>query len=169
MSKHTSPPQVGVVMGSDSDWPVMQAAVETLEAFGVGCEARVISAHRTPEIATEFASGARARGLRVIIAGAGAAAHLAGAMAAQTTLPVIGVPIDATPLNGLDALLATVQMPSGVPVATVAVGGAKNAAMLAVQILATSDADLSDRLREHKDTMRAGVQAKDARLRESGS
>src|SRR5437773_220005 len=129
-------------MGSDSDWPVMSAAAERLAALGIAHEARVLSAHRSPDETARFAREARDQGYRVIICGAGAAAHLAGAVAAQTTLPVLGVPLDASGVQGLDALLATVQMPKGVPVATVAVGaaGAENAAILAAQILALSDA-----------------------------
>ena len=141
-------PRVAVVMGSQSDWPTMQAACETLERLGVGCQARILSAHRTPRRTAEFAAGAAGRGLRVIIAEAGGAAHLAGAIAAQTTLPVIGVPLAATPLAGLDALLATVQMPAGIPVATVAIGraGAKNAAVLAAEILALKYPELKEKL-----------------------
>ena len=138
MKTNLAKPQVGVVMGSDSDWPLMEATVKTLEQFGVPSETRVISAHRTPELATAYAAGASGRGLQVIIAAAGGAAHLAGVVAAHTTRPVIGVPIDSSALKGLDALLATVQMPPGVPVATVSVGswGARNAAFLAIEILA---------------------------------
>ncbi len=133
-------PLVGIVMGSDSDWATMERCASQLEALGVAYEARVISAHRTPEVAHEYARTAVERGLKVIIAAAGLAAHLAGAMAASTPLPIIGVPMAAGALNGLDALLSTVQMPPGVPVATVGIGepGATNAAILAVQILATA-------------------------------
>lgn len=152
-------PRVGIVMGSDSDLPVMEGAVAMLKKFGVPFEMTVASAHRTPERAAQFASGARDRGVRVIIAGAGQAAHLAGAMAAQTTLPVIGVPIDASSLQGLDALLSTVQMPPGIPVATVAIGkpGATNAGLLAVQILAVADPDLAALLDAYKKEMAAQV------------
>jgi phosphoribosylamine---glycine ligase len=155
-------PRVGIVMGSDSDLPVMEGAVAMLKKFGVPFEITVASAHRTPERAARFAAGARDRGLRVIIAGAGQAAHLAGAMAAQTTLPVIGVPIDASSLQGLDALLSTVQMPPGIPVATVAIGkpGATNAGLLAVQILAVSDPGLAALLEAHKKEMAAQVARK---------
>jgi phosphoribosylaminoimidazole carboxylase PurE protein len=160
--------RVAVLMGSDSDLPVMKLAVEGLKAFGLESEVRVLSAHRTPEATAEFAREAAGRGIGVIICGAGAAAHLAGAVAAQTTLPVIGVPLVAGPLGGLDALLATVQMPPGVPVATVAVGelGARNAAVLAAQILATGDAALAGKLRKHKTEMAAGVAAKDRKVRD---
>ena len=159
-------PRVLIVMGSDSDLPVMEETARTLEKLGVHYEMTVASAHRTPEKAASLAKNARARGIRVIVAGAGAAAHLAGALAAQTTLPVIGVPIDATPLNGLDALLATVQMPPGIPVATVAVGkmGAKNAGVLAAQILAVSDPVLHGRLREEKREMAEAVEKKAAKI-----
>jgi phosphoribosylaminoimidazole carboxylase PurE protein len=139
-------------MGSDSDWSVMKKAAATLEQFGISFEATVASAHRSPDKTAEYAQSARSRGIKVIIAGAGAAAHLAGAVVANTTLPVIGVPLDATSLNGLDALLATVQMPSGVPVATMAIGdaGAKNAAIFAAQILATADEELAGKLEQFK-------------------
>lgn len=159
-------PSVGILMGSDSDWPTMQAAAETLKEFGIACEARVISAHRTPDVAAEYAATAVDRGLRVIICGAGAAAHLAGVIAAHTPLPIIGVPLSATPLQGFDALLSTVQMPSGVPVATVAVGGARNAALLAVQILATADDELRRRFMEHKARMAEKVRLKDEQLQQ---
>jgi len=161
-------PRVAVLMGSDSDLPVMKLAVEGLKAFGLESEVRVLSAHRSPEAAAKFARGAAGRGIGVIICGAGAAAHLAGAVAAQTTIPVIGVPLVSGALGGLDALLATVQMPPGVPVATVAVGepGARNAAVLAAQILAVGDRALAERLRKHKAEMAAGVAAKDRKVRE---
>lgn len=153
-------PLVGVLMGSDSDWPVMQAAVAALERFGVPCEARVMSAHRTPGDVGEFARSAHERGLRVIICGAGMAAHLAGVVAAWTPLPVIAVPISAKQLDGLDALLASVQMPKGVPVATVAINGAENAGLLAVQILATSDPRLFAAFQQHKSSLAAAARAK---------
>ena len=155
-------PQVGIVMGSDSDLPVMEKAAEILKKFDIPYEMTVASAHRSPGRAAEFATTARQRGVRVIIAGAGHAAHLAGAMAAHSTLPVIGVPIDSSAFQGLDALLSTVQMPPGIPVATVAVGkpGATNAGLLAVQILATVDADLAQRLADHRKEMAAGVEEK---------
>lgn len=133
-------------MGSESDWPTMQAAAEVLRDFGVPFEARVLSAHRTPDAMTDYAKTARERGLRVVIAGAGGAAHLPGMIAASTTLPVIGVPVATRNLKGLDSLLSIVQMPGGVPVATVAIGQAKNAGLLAVQILATTDDALAGRL-----------------------
>ena len=135
-------PLVGILMGSDSDWPVMKAAADTCAEFGITCEAQVISAHRTPHDLTQYASNAHERGMRVIIAGAGGAAHLPGVTAALTPLPVIGVPIESKALKGLDSLLSIVQMPSGIPVATVAIGGAKNAGLLAIQILAVGDANL---------------------------
>jgi phosphoribosylamine--glycine ligase len=159
-------PQVGIVMGSDSDLPVMEETVAVLKKFGIACEMTVASAHRSPEKAARFASTARERGLKVIVAGAGQAAHLAGALAAQTTLPVIGVPIDSSSLQGLDALLSTVQMPPGIPVATVAIGksGARNAGILAVQILAVENADLARELDEYKKQMAAEVERKAQRL-----
>jgi phosphoribosylaminoimidazole carboxylase PurE protein len=159
---------VGVLMGSDSDLPVMQAALKVLKDFGIGAEVEVVSAHRSPDRAGEYARTASDRGLRVIIAGAGSAAHLAGVIAAETILPVIGVPIDSSPLKGFDSLLATVQMPPGVPVATMAIGaaGATNAALFAVQILSTADAALADRMAEHKEKLARGVREKNARLQE---
>ncbi|MBR5590173.1 MAG: 5-(carboxyamino)imidazole ribonucleotide mutase, partial [Anaerotignum sp.] len=138
--------KIGIVMGSDSDLPVVEKAMTTLEKFGVPFEAHVYSAHRTPVEASEFAKNARANGFGAIIAAAGKAAHLAGAMAANTTLPVIGIPIKSSTLDGLDALLSTVQMPSGLPVATVAIDGAENAALLAIQILAVEDVELAAKL-----------------------
>ena len=159
-------PLVAIVMGSDSDLPVMEKAAEVLEKFDVPYEMTVASAHRTPARAAEFAATARERGVRVIIAGAGHAAHLAGAMAAHSTLPIIGVPIDSSAFQGLDALLATVQMPPGIPVATVAVGkpGATNAGLLAVQIIATGDAELVRRLEDHRREMAAAVEKKAQQL-----
>ena len=133
-------------MGSTSDWEVMAAAAETLEAFGIPCEKRVVSAHRTPDLLVEYARTARERGLQVIIAGAGGAAHLPGMVAAMTPLPVIGVPVKSRALNGLDSLLSIVQMPAGVPVATVAINGAKNAALIAVSILALTRPEVAARL-----------------------
>ena len=143
-----SGPLVGVVMGSKSDYAVMRAAVEVLEEFGVGYEARIVSAHRTPDLLMEYAATARDRGLRVIIAGAGGAAHLPGMLAAKTVVPVLGVPVPSTALQGMDSLLSIVQMPRGIPVGTLAIGsaGAMNAGLLAVAILATTDAALQDRL-----------------------
>ena len=158
-------PLVGILMGSDSDWPVMEQAVKTLERFGVPCEARVLSAHRSPELVRQYASRAVARGLHLIIAGAGGAAHLAGVVAAHTTLPVIGVPIESKSLKGLDSLLSTVQMPKGVPVATVAIDNATNAAVLAVQCLALSNQRLSRALLEHKRRLSASTRKADQGLR----
>ena len=157
---------VGIVMGSDSDWPQVKKACETLDAFGVAYETRVISAHRTPEEAIEYSKAAEARGLKVIIAAAGGAAHLGGVLAAGTVLPVIGIPMPGGALNGLDALYATVQMPSGVPVACVACGsaGPTNAALLAVQILGTADAALREKFRAHKETLRKKVVAANERI-----
>lgn len=160
----TAKPRVAVLMGSDSDWETMSAAVQRLQGFGVVCDVHVMSAHRTPGRVSEYVAAARGRGIAVFIVGAGAAAHLAGVVAAHTTLPVIGVPLNATSLNGLDALLATVQMPSGVPVATVAIGGAENAGILAAQILALSDAKLAAALDQLKTDIAAKVAEKDARL-----
>jgi len=139
-------PVVGIIMGSDSDWPTMKAAADACAEFGIAHEVRVISAHRTPRDLERYATTAHARGLRVIIAGAGGAAHLPGVAAAFTTLPVIGVPIESKALKGLDSLLSIVQMPSGIPVATVAIGGARNAGLLAVQILATGNTALQKKL-----------------------
>ncbi|MEW6519410.1 MAG: phosphoribosylamine--glycine ligase [Thermodesulfobacteriota bacterium] len=154
--------QVGIVMGSDSDLPVMKEASDFLKKIGIGCEMTVASAHRTPARAAEYASSARSRGLKVIIAGAGMAAHLAGVLAAHTTLPVIGVPIDSSSLNGLDSLLSTVQMPPGIPVATMGIGrsGAKNAAILASQILALTDEELAGKLLDFKEEMARQVEEK---------
>ena len=161
-----SKPVVGIVMGSDSDFDIMKAAAVALDEFGIESEITVSSAHRTPANTSEYARTAQSRGLKVIIAGAGMAAHLAGFMAAETILPVIGVPIDAGPLKGLDALLATVQMPGGVPVATVSIGkaGAKNAGILAAQIIATSDADIAEKLVAYKKRLVKEVEAKAARI-----
>jgi 5-(carboxyamino)imidazole ribonucleotide mutase len=160
----TSTARVAVLMGSDSDWDVMRGAVARLQAFGIGCEVHVMSAHRTPARVMEYVSAAPARGIAVFIAGAGAAAHLAGVVAAHTSRPVIGVPLDATSLNGLDALLSTVQMPSGMPVATVAINGAENAGILAAQILAVGDPALAATLDEFKRDMAAKVVDKDSKL-----
>ena len=161
--------QVGIVMGSDSDMGVMQSAADVLKDFGVAFEITVASAHRSPQRAAAWASTAPERGIKVIIAGAGHAAHLAGAMAAHTSLPIIGVPIDSSCLQGMDALLATVQMPPGIPVATMAIGkpGARNAGILAVQILALADAGLSEKLRESKQDMAAKVEQKARKLENS--
>ena len=157
-------PRVGILMGSDSDWPVMEQAVKTLQGFGVPCEARVLSAHRSPELVRRYAGTAAARGLKIIIAGAGGAAHLAGVVAAHTTLPVIGVPIESKSLKGLDSLLSTVQMPKGVPVATVAIDNAANAAILAVQCLALGDGRLARALAAHKRQLTASNRKADRRL-----
>lgn len=137
--KEKNPPLVGIIMGSDSDWPTMQAAYEVCREFKIPCEVRVVSAHRTPDDMVRYAKTAHKRGLRVIIAGAGGAAHLPGMVASLTPLPVIGVPVESKSLKGLDSLLSIVQMPGGIPVATVAIGGAKNAGLLAVSILGTSE------------------------------
>lgn len=159
-------PQVIIVMGSDSDLPVMQEAAEMLKKFGVAYEIRISSAHRCPERTADIAAGAAKRGVKVIIAGAGMAAHLAGVVAAATTLPVIGVPMPGGALNGVDALYSTVQMPAGIPVATVAIGkaGAKNAGILAVQMLALSDLRLAEALVAYKAEMAEEVAKKDAEL-----
>ena len=158
---------VSVVMGSDSDLPVMEEAVKVLAEFAIPHELFLTSAHRTPERTTVFARGAAKRGVKIIIVGAGAAAHLAGVIASQSLLPVIGVPIDATALQGLDALLATVQMPGGIPVATMAIGkaGAKNAALLAVRILALVDADLQKKLQSYIRKMASDVERKHENLK----
>ncbi len=152
-------PRVGIVMGSKNDWGVMSEAKAILDEFGIACEARVLSAHRTPDEALAWAAGAAERGLRVLIAGAGGAAHLPGVLAAKTLLPVFGVPIDATALQGLDALLAIVQMPKGIPVGTLAVGkaGAANAALLAVAVLALGDPELTARLAAWRETRKRDV------------
>ena len=153
-------------MGSDSDLPTVKPAIDKLKSFGIEVEAHVMSAHRTPAQASKFASEAKANGFGVIIAAAGKAAHLGGVLAAHTTLPVIGIPIKSSTLDGLDALLATVQMPSGIPVATVAINGAENAAILAVQMLALSDDNLAAQLDQMKKTMEESVMAKDAKLQQ---
>jgi len=158
-------PLVGVVMGSDSDLPVMRAAAEALAEFGVPAEVRVISAHRTPADMLEYARTAAARGLRVIIAGAGGAAHLPGMIAAATPLPVIGVPVPLARLDGLDSLLSIVQMPAGVPVATVAIGNARNAGLLAVRILAAADPELRGAMERFQEGLAEMVRAKDAAVR----
>ena len=157
-----SQPIVGVVMGSDSDWPTMQAAAAVLAEFGVPHETRIVSAHRTPDLLFEYASSARARGLRAIIAGAGGAAHLPGMLASKTTVPVLGVPVQSKALNGLDSLLSIVQMPGGIPVATFAIGaaGARNAGLFAVSLLAGTDAALAERLQAFRDRQTADVLAR---------
>lgn len=161
---------VGIVMGSDSDWSLVKKACETLQKFDVPYETRVISAHRTPEVAIEYSKTAESRGLKVVIAAAGGAAHLAGVLAAGTVLPVIGIPVAGGALNGLDALYATVQMPGGVPVATVACGsaGPVNAALLAVQILGTADESLREKFRLHKEDLKKKVAAANDRIHAEG-
>jgi len=165
MSDERRVPLVGVIMGSDSDLSVMRAAAEALDEFAVPYEVRVVSAHRTPHEMLEYARTAAARGLRVIIAGAGGAAHLPGMVASATPLPVIGVPVPLQHLGGLDSLLSIVQMPAGVPVATVAIGNARNAGLLAVRILAASDPVLRERMEQFQQRLRAAVQEKDAAVR----
>jgi 5-(carboxyamino)imidazole ribonucleotide mutase len=157
-------PLVGIVMGSDSDWPVMKAAAAICQEFGVAFEVRVLSAHRTPDDMAEYGRTAHERGLAVIVAGAGGAAHLPGMLAAHSPLPVIGVPVAQTNLQGLDSLLSIVQMPRGVPVATVAIGGAQNAGLLAVQILATANPTLRDRLIAYKSARAEDARAANARV-----
>lgn len=154
--------KVGILMGSDSDLPIIKKATDTLEAFGIPFEVHIYSAHRTPVEARDFSVNARKNGFGVIIAAAGMAAHLAGAVAANTTLPVIGIPCKSSNLDGMDALLSTVQMPSGIPVATVAINGGANAALLAAQILAVEDAELADKLDNKRAKDAAAVLAKDA-------
>jgi 5-(carboxyamino)imidazole ribonucleotide mutase len=156
--------RVGIVMGSKSDWPVMKGAKEALDGFGVAAEVRVLSAHRTPDAATTYAREAAARGIQVLIAGAGGAAHLPGVLAAHTTLPVIGVPVANGPLAGVDALLAIVQMPKGIPVATVGVGRADNAGLLAIAMMALGDRPLAGRLAAYREELRAGAEAADREL-----
>lgn len=165
MTATTKPaPQVGLLMGSDSDWPTLKAVCDTCAEFGVACEAKVISAHRTPKDLEIYASSAIERGLRVIVAGAGGAAHLPGVTAAFTTLPVIGVPIESKSLKGLDSLLSIVQMPPGVPVATVGIGAARNAALLAIQILAVADTRLQQALADFKVRLAEESRAKNRTL-----
>ena len=159
--------KVAVVMGSDSDLPVVKRSIDILRQFGVPFEARVISAHRTPDTAAEFGKSAAAEGFGVIIAAAGKAAHLGGVLAAYTELPVVGLPIKSSTLDGMDSLLSMVQMPKGVPVATVAIDGAENAGILAVQILALSDEGLAGALREYRGKMAAEVTAKDSELQDN--
>jgi 5-(carboxyamino)imidazole ribonucleotide mutase len=162
----TQQPVVGVIMGSDSDWPVMEDAALALAEFEVPFEVRVVSAHRTPGRMLEYARGAAARGIQVIIAGAGGAAHLPGMVASATPLPVIGVPVPLANLDGMDSLLSIVQMPAGVPVATVSIGGARNAGLLAVRILAASDTALLKKMENFQDDLEVQVLAKDRVLRE---
>ncbi len=156
--------KVAIIMGSDSDWPLLEVAEETLKSFGIEVEVVVASAHRTPDIVHDFAKGARGRGVEAIIAAAGAAAHLPGVIAAYTTLPVIGVPINATSLNGMDALLSIVQMPAGIPVACMAVNGAKNAALFAVEILAAGHPELVEALAGQREDMKKEVDKKAQKL-----
>lgn len=168
-SAAAGPPRVAVIMGSDSDLPTMQPAVEILERLGVACEVRVLSAHRTPREMVAFAEGAAARGLQVVIAGAGGAAHLPGMVASLTALPVIGVPVASRALSGVDSLHSIVQMPAGIPVATVAIGNGTNAGLLAAQILALADRALAERLAAYRSGLHAQVREKDARLQALGS
>ena len=157
-------PRVGVIMGSDSDLPTMQAAIDVLAEFGVPYEVRIVSAHRTPDVMTDYARTAADRGLEVIVAGAGGAAHLPGMTASMTPLPVIGVPVPLAQLDGMDSLLSIVQMPKGIPVATVAVGNATNAGLLAVRILAAADPALRERMVQYQESLAATVRDKDAKL-----
>ncbi|MBE2212967.1 MAG: 5-(carboxyamino)imidazole ribonucleotide mutase [Opitutaceae bacterium] len=167
MKKNTrSQAQVGIIMGSASDWPTMRAAAEVCREFGVACETRVVSAHRTPLDMVEYARSAAGRGLRVIIAGAGGAAHLPGMVASLTPLPVIGVPVESKALKGLDSLLSIVQMPGGIPVATVAIGGARNAGLLAVQVLGAADARLRRRVEAFRARLAEEARASQAKLAE---
>ena len=167
-NNQTRPALVGILMGSDTDYPVMSEAGKILDKFGIAYEVEIVSAHRTPARAHEYAVTAAGRGLKVLIAAAGAAAHLAGVIAANTTLPVIGVPMGTSSLNGLDALLATVQMPGGIPVATMAIdkAGAVNAAIFAAEILGTSDPEVARKLVEHKENLARSVAEKNARLKQ---
>jgi len=164
----TETPLVGIILGSDSDWPKVQKTREALQEFGVACEVRVMSAHRTPKLVSDYATTAAKRGLKVIIAAAGGSAHLGGVIAAHTTLPVIGIPVPTPDLGGLDSLLSVVQMPGDVPVVSVAVGmgGARNAGLFAVQILALSDAALAKKLQEFKDQLESKILDRDRALQE---
>jgi 5-(carboxyamino)imidazole ribonucleotide mutase len=166
MTQSQQQPRVGVIMGSDSDWSVMQDAAAALAEFDIGAEVRVVSAHRTPDVMFDYARGAADRGIEVIIAGAGGAAHLPGMVASATTLPVIGVPVPLGRLDGLDSLLSIVQMPAGVPVATVSIGGARNAGLLAVRMLGSSDAALRARIAAFQNELAESVRAKDAALQQ---
>lgn len=161
----TIPPPVAIIMGSDSDWPTLRPAADVCAEFGVACDVRVVSAHRTPLDMVRYARGARRRGLRVIIAGAGGAAHLPGMVASLTPLPVIGVPVESKALQGLDSLLSIVQMPSGIPVATVAIGGGRNAGLLALRILGVGAPDLVDRMQAFQTRLAAEVRARGRKLR----
>lgn len=166
MATHTSTPLVGIIMGSDSDWPLLQKGAEVLKNFGVKFEVRVMSAHRTPEVASVYAMEAEKRGLKVLLSAAGGAAHLGGVLAAHTVLPVIGVPVAGGAVNGLDSLLATIQMPAGIPVATMTLGsaGPVNAALFAVQILALSDAGLNKKFHAYKEKLKQKVADGDAKV-----
>ena len=165
MSTDTTPsPLVGIIMGSDSDWPTLKPAAEACREFGISCEVHVVSAHRTPDAMARYGREAHERGLRVIVAGAGGAAHLPGMVASHSPLPVIGVPVESRALNGLDSLLSIVQMPAGVPVATVAIGGGRNAGLLAVEILAASDEALRAKVIAFKERLARESEAKDAKL-----
>lgn len=168
MAKTDSTPLVGIVMGSDSDLPVMAKAADMLEELGIGYEIRIISAHREPDVLIEWAGSAQDRGIRVIVAGAGMAAALPGMCAALSVLPVIGVPLSGKSLDGMDAVLSILQMPPGIPVATVAVDGAKNGGILAAKILALSDPELSAKLKDYSRRQKEQVMAKDAKLQEKG-
>ena len=161
-------PQIGIIMGSDSDLPIMKDAGDMLMQFGVEYEYTVCSAHRLPYVTAEYAAGARERGIKVIIAGAGGAAHLPGVIAAYTVLPIIGVPIKTSTLNGIDSLYSIVQMPKGIPVATVAINGSANAALLALQIIALSDEDINQKMLSFRKKMAEEVLAKDAKLKQIG-
>ena len=165
MTKDPAPsPLVGIIMGSDSDWPTLKPAAEACREFGIACEVHVVSAHRTPDAMARYGREAHERGLRVIVAGAGGAAHLPGMVASHSPLPVIGVPVESRALNGLDSLLSIVQMPAGVPVATVAIGGGRNAGLLAVEILAASDDALRAKVIAFKKDLAGESEAKDAKL-----
>jgi len=169
MSNHSTPPRVGIVMGSDSDWPVLEEAAKALAEFDVAYEADVVSAHRMPEQMLAYGKDAAGRGLEVIVAGAGGAAHLPGMLASVTTLPVIGVPVPLKHLDGMDSLLSIVQMPAGVPVATVGVGNARNAGLLAVRILAVSDPALRERMAAFQDELRETARTKGESVRNASS
>ena len=160
-------PLVGVVMGSDSDWRIMSDASQALTDFGIAHEVEVVSAHRTPDKLVQYAREARGRGIRVIIAGAGGAAHLPGMLASMTPLPVVGVPVPLVYLDGMDSLLSIVQMPSGIPVATVSIGGARNAGILAARIIGSSDAEIADRIEEYARTLEGQVAEKNQRLKDA--
>ena len=160
-------PLVGIIMGSTSDWETMRAAAEALDKLKVPYETRVVSAHRTPDLLFEYASSAQGRGIEVIVAGAGGAAHLPGMVASKTTLPVLGVPVQSKALNGMDSLLSIVQMPAGIPVATVSINGAKNAGLLAARILGSADDEIAGRLEDYARDLEGQVEQKNRRLKES--